>query len=208
MVRMAVISSSGGASLRRNPLAPARNDPKTLSSSEKVVRTRIRTASPHSATMRPVAAMPSRRGIRRSMRTTSGSSRRACRMASSPSTASPTTTKSGTDSSSLRKPARTSAWSSHTRIRVLMSLPARRACARRPRTRCPVPPVGRDCRRTERPAPASRSGRGPPRPGAWPARPSSAIRRPSSVARYRMSTRTWVPPEWRTALVRASCTIR
>src|SRR5690348_3785425 len=80
---------------------------------------RTRTASPCAATSRRVASMPSRRGMRMSMSTSDGRSRWPRSTASRPSAASPTTSTSGAASSSLRKPARTSAWSSAMRTRVL-----------------------------------------------------------------------------------------
>ena len=65
-----------------------------------------------------VASSPSRCGIRMSIRMTSGRSFRASATASVPSLASPTTSRSGAESTSTRKPPRTSAWSSATTTRI------------------------------------------------------------------------------------------
>ena len=61
---------------------------------------------------RRVASTPSIRGIRMSIRMTSGLWRRASSTASTPSAASATTRRSGWASRIIRKPARISAWSS------------------------------------------------------------------------------------------------
>ena len=63
-------------------------------------------------TMRPVASRPSILGIWTSISTTSGRSCRVTATAWSPSLASPTTSMSSSASRIIRKPARTSAWSS------------------------------------------------------------------------------------------------
>src|SRR5258706_12102641 len=79
--------------------------------------------SGRSALIRPIAVMPSMFGMRRSMRMTSGSSRRAMATPSLPSAASPTTSMSSWRSKKTRSPIRTTAWSStiRTRIRVFSS---------------------------------------------------------------------------------------
>ncbi len=69
--------------------------------------------------MRRVASIPSIFGIRMSISTTSGRTRRATSTASSPVPASPTTRRSGAVSTRTRKPARTSTWSSATRTETL-----------------------------------------------------------------------------------------
>src|SRR6476660_995712 len=76
--------------------------------------------SGRSALIRPMAVTPSMFGIRRSISTTSGSSRRAIATPSLPSAASPTTVMSSWRSKKTRRPIRTTEWSStmSTRIRV------------------------------------------------------------------------------------------
>ena len=83
---------------------------------------------------RRVASMPSTRGMRTSMSTTSACSRRATVTASSPSAASPTTTRSGWASTIMANPLRTSSWSSATTTRT----GARRRPSRRQREAAPV----------------------------------------------------------------------
>ena len=80
----------------------------------------ITTRAPHeaSAMIRRVAAIPSVPGIRTSMSTTSGPSAATWATAWSPSAASPTTCRSGSISRIIRKPARTSAWSSTIRTPI------------------------------------------------------------------------------------------
>jgi len=70
-LRIAETKSSGGVSLSRNPLAPARIAPTTCSSRSKVVITSTREPASDEV-ISAVAATPSRPGIRTSMRTTSG----------------------------------------------------------------------------------------------------------------------------------------
>jgi hypothetical protein len=74
--RMAATSSSGGVSFSRNPLAPPRRASNTYSSRSNVVR--ISTLAVPSRVIRRVASIPSTRGMRMSMSTTSGASRAAC----------------------------------------------------------------------------------------------------------------------------------
>jgi hypothetical protein len=102
--------SSGGASLSRNALAPARRADRTYSSRSKVVRISTRTGSwtPPPARCR-VASIPSMPGMRMSMRTTSARTWPASRTASPPSAASPTTSRSGSASRIIRNPVRISA---------------------------------------------------------------------------------------------------
>src|SRR5690606_35385884 len=124
--------SSGGASLSRKPLAPARIAASTYSSRSKVVRTITRGSSP-AAVRRSVAPIPSMRGMRMSMRTTSTSPARAAgRIASSaswPSSDSITASRSGWESITMRKPARTSFWSSTRAMRITGNLQVRAAAA-------------------------------------------------------------------------------
>jgi hypothetical protein len=75
-------------------------------------------SSADAATIRRVAAMPSRRGMRTSMITTSGSRSRHRSTAAAPSAASPTTAKSGWVSSIAPKAERTTSWSSTTTMRI------------------------------------------------------------------------------------------
>src|SRR5262245_40158990 len=75
--------------------------------------------SVRSALMRAIAVMPSMFGIRRSISTTSGSSRRAIATPSEPSDASPTTSMSSWRSKKVRSPVRTTAWSSTRSTRIL-----------------------------------------------------------------------------------------
>jgi hypothetical protein len=79
--------------------------------------------SGRSALIRPMAVTPSMFGMRRSMSTTSGRSRRAIATPSLPSAASPTTSMSSWRSKKTRSPMRTTEWSStiRTRIRALSS---------------------------------------------------------------------------------------
>ena len=110
--RMPSTSSSGRTSLSRNPLAPARRASTTYSSMSNVVSMRTRDRQPGSARMRRVASMPSTPGIRTSMSTMSGRVDATRLTASAPSSASPTTSRSGSVSRIIRRPRRTSAWSS------------------------------------------------------------------------------------------------
>ena len=81
-------------------------------------------ASPSRAAIRRVASMPSISGMRMSISTTSGVSRRALSTACVPSEHSPTTSMSSSASRIIRKPARISAWSSTSSTRMLMPAPA------------------------------------------------------------------------------------
>ena len=94
-VRTAAYRVWRGASLSRKPLAPARRAARTYSSRSNVVSTSTRVAERGSPQISRVAAMPSTRGIRTSMSTTSGRCRRTSSTASRPSAASPTTSRSG-----------------------------------------------------------------------------------------------------------------
>jgi hypothetical protein len=67
--RTASASCSGGVFFNKNPLAPARRASNTYSSSRKVVTTI--TWGPSAATIRRVASIPSRPGMRMSMSTMS-----------------------------------------------------------------------------------------------------------------------------------------
>src|SRR5918996_1308362 len=116
---MASTRSSGGTSLSRKPLAPARRAESTYSSRSKVVRISTRTGSwtPPPARRR-VASIPSMPGMRMSSSTTSARTWPASRTASAPSAASPTTSRPGSASRIIRNPVRISGWSSA--IRTLM----------------------------------------------------------------------------------------
>jgi hypothetical protein len=95
IVRMPSTSSAGGASLSRNPLAPARSASQTYSSTLKVVTmSTIAGVSTSRPAICRLASMPSSTGIRMSMTTTSGRSRRAASTAARPSSTSPTTSMS------------------------------------------------------------------------------------------------------------------
>ncbi len=110
------------------PLAPARSASYTYSSRSKVVSTSTRAAEP-AARMRRVASMPSTSGIRTSINTTSGENLVAALTACSPLAASPTTVMSGSASRIIRKPVRTSDWSSAISTFTLIAATGRAACA-------------------------------------------------------------------------------
>ena len=158
------------ASLSRKPLAPARSAAWAYSSRSKVVRISTRLVSPCSTISR-VASMPSMPGIRTSISTTSGASRRVSSSASRPSAASPTTDRSSCDSSTIRNPIRSSGWSSASSTVELIADPARPSGAPSPASRRPGPGRRRPSRRTPRRAGASRPGH------ALPARPGRRCRR-------------------------------
>ena len=99
-----------------------------------MLSSRTRTGGPSSAAIRRVAPMPSSSGIRTSISTTSGRSRSASATPAAPSAASPTISRSGTVSSAIRRPARTSSKSSTSRTRTLTARsPPRAAAAAAPR---------------------------------------------------------------------------
>ena len=164
--RMAVRRSSGVVSLGRNPLAPARIAPNTYSSRSNVVRmiTRVAVVSGSAMSAR-VAASPSVPGMRMSMSTTSGCSRRTSSIAPAPSSASPTTSRPGSRRSRTVRPRRTRASSSTTATRIMVSPGARRAGWRSPGShlRLAVRPAA--CHPTRRPARACRADRA--RSGGW-----------------------------------------
>ncbi|SCE47859.1 hypothetical protein GA0115252_152712 [Streptomyces sp. DfronAA-171] len=117
--RIACTSSCAGASLSRKPLAPARSASTTYSSRSKVVSTNTLTGPSRSGpVICRVASTPSIRGMRMSMSTTSGWSARTWSSACTPSPASPTTATSGSASRIIRKPVRSSGWSSTRRTRI------------------------------------------------------------------------------------------
>ena len=98
--------------------------------------------------------------MRMSISTMSGRSARTWSTASRPSPASPTTSIAGSASRIMRNPARTSAWSSTSRMRITTASPrpaARRERRSRSRRRAARP---RACRRTGRRARAFRRGPG------------------------------------------------
>src|SRR5215469_1341238 len=120
--RMAVSKSAGSVSLSRNPLAPARSAANTYSSRSKVVRMITRTPAVSGAVViRRVASMPSRSGIRTSIKTMSGLTARATSTASAPLAASPTTENPGVAAMMPQNPTRTSAWSSATATEIVTS---------------------------------------------------------------------------------------
>ena len=84
------------------------------SRSENAVKTTTLTSG-SAARIRRVASMPSRSGISRSIRTTSGRAEPARAVASTPPAAAPTTSTCSRSSSSCRRPARTTGWSSATK---------------------------------------------------------------------------------------------
>ena len=85
--RTSPISSSGGVDLTRNPAAPARSARSTYWSASKVVSATT-TGGSGSSLIRSIAVSPSTPGMRRSMSTTSGRSRRTASTAAAPSWAS------------------------------------------------------------------------------------------------------------------------
>src|SRR3954469_9515960 len=88
------------------------------SSSAKLVSTITRAVGRRRRSSR-IAPTPSRRGMTRSMSTTSGCSRSACRTASSPSAASPTTSRPSWSDRNVRSPSRTTSWSSTSRTLIV-----------------------------------------------------------------------------------------
>lgn len=121
--RIAASSSAGGTSLSMKPLAPAFSPEKAYSSRSKVVRISTFGGS-CCAQMRRVASTPSSRGMRTSISTTSTAVDRRISIASAPSPASATTSMSGWAASTIRKPVRSSTWSSTsiTRMAVVMGI--------------------------------------------------------------------------------------
>src|SRR5680860_219912 len=115
--RMPSAICSPGTSLSRYPLAPARTAWNRSDSSSLMVRMTILVLGATSL-IAVHASIPDRRGIRMSIRTTSGSSSSARRIASAPSPASPTISMSGSADSTISNPRRYSAWSSATRTRM------------------------------------------------------------------------------------------
>src|SRR6266576_6506482 len=92
------------------------------SSSAKLVSTITRAAGRRRRSSR-MAPTPSRRGMTRSMSTTSGLSRSACRTACSPSAASPTTSRPSWSERKVRSPSRTTSWSSTSSTRIASAIP-------------------------------------------------------------------------------------
>ncbi len=101
------------------PLAPAFRPENAYSSRSKVVRISTFGGSV-CAQIRRVASTPSRRGMRTSIRTTSTAVERSTSRASAPSPASATTSMSGWAASTMRKPVRSSTWSSTSITRMDM----------------------------------------------------------------------------------------
>lgn len=120
--RIAASSSLGGTSLSMKPLAPAFSAEKAYSSRSKVVRMSTFGASSFCppAQIRRVASTPSRCGMRTSMRITSTWTPRSTSKASTPLPASATTSMSGCAASTIRKPVRSSTWSSTSITRMVM----------------------------------------------------------------------------------------
>ena len=116
----------------------------------------IRSVAAGDAVISAVATMPSVPGMRTSMRTTSGRSRPVWRTASAPSTASPTTSRSGCACRIMRKPMRSSSWSSASRMRMLIGAPSERAAPRGRSSRRTSPVPSTAGRRREPAVPASR----------------------------------------------------
>ncbi len=176
-----------GASLSRKPLAPARSASTTYSSRSKVVSTSTFAgpSCPGPVICR-VASTPSIRGIRMSISTTSGCSARTWSSACRPSPASPTTARSCSASRIIRKPVRSSGWSSTSRTRIgheglpregqARSSPIRRpASARRP-LRVPRPRLGQS--RLDRSAGRAGECRRTPGRRAWWSHQSHSLLRP------------------------------
>src|SRR4051812_24362502 len=92
------------------------------SSSAKLVSTITRLEGSRWRSSR-IAPTPSRRGITRSIRITSGRSRSAARTASAPSPASPTTSMPSCSSRKVRSPSRTTAWSPTPSPRIAPATP-------------------------------------------------------------------------------------
>ena len=224
--RMAASSSSGGASLSMNPLAPTRSAPKTYSSRSNVVRISTRGSGPGGgdppgrldARRAPACGCPS--GPRRAAAGGPAAT------ASAPSAASPTHVQVGlgVDQHRGTRP-RTSAWSSATTTPMVMR-PARRAPGlpdrprpgrgaagrpspgiRRPRTgpasRLPPNAAARSCMPTRPCRGAAR--RGPPG-RRCPRSLSTVISTPSRPACTRTVARA--PGACLTTLVSASWTMR
>ena len=116
-------------SLSRKPLAPADKAAYTYSSRSNVVKMMIRVPAAPAATICLVASMPSSRGIRMSISTTSGRCWSTAAIACSPSAASASTSTPAAFRMSP-KPPRTSAWSSATTVVTGRGLPG------------PMPPLG------------------------------------------------------------------
>lgn len=109
--RIAPSSSAGGTSFSMKPLAPAFSPENAYSSRSKVVRISTFGAS-GCEQIRRVASTPSSLGMRTSISTTSTAVERSTSSASTPSPASATTSMSGWAASTIRKPVRSSTWSS------------------------------------------------------------------------------------------------
>ncbi len=158
--------------------------------------------------MRRVASIPSTCGMTRSSRTTSGAVRSTRSTASPPSTASPTTSMSSWSSRNVRRPWRTTAWSSAIATRMV----TRADLEPHPRARRPAASRSSARRRAPSRAPPSRSARAAarasrPRPG----RSRRRRRRPSGRGgRCDASSPTamWSASAWRTALWTASWAMR
>ena len=115
----AAIRSSGGASLSRKPLAPARSASNTYSSRSKVVRTRTARPAPRARRSARVASRPSIAGHPDvHHHHVAAAAARASATAAAPSPASPTTSMAGSTSKILRRPARTRGWSSTSRTPI------------------------------------------------------------------------------------------
>ena len=200
---IACTRSSRRTSLSRKPLAPARSASNTYSSRSKVVRMTTFTGSVTSGpASRRVASMPSTRGMRTSMSTTSARSRRATATASSPSPASPTTVRWGWASTIMENPLRTSSWSSATTTRTGAPSAVMPAAGAGPGTLKPPsgagptssspPTAATRSRMPIKPCPPPDSSRAaPPDPlrGARAPRPSSATVTTSAPSQKSRSTR-------------------
>ena len=157
--------------------------------------------------IRSVPSIPPMPGISMSITTTSGRSRGSDRTASSAVPASPTGSRPSSRSSSSRRPLRSTAWSSTSRMRTgsLTGPPGRRQprCRPRGRTRSAGP------RRAARRARGSRPGRGArSAPRGRSRAPSSSTTRRTRDPRAVATMLTLVASLCRTTLVSASCTTR
>ena len=154
------------------------------------------------STMRRVASIPFSLGMRTSISTTSGAVSPARSTASSPSPASPTTSRSGSALRISRKPALTSAWSSASRTRIMR----RPASARGSRSRLLHDARPRARRPRERPARACRPC---PVPVSVPVPSPSSVTSTSTAPRsYRTTTVACARPACFRAFVSASWTMR
>ena len=226
--RIAATKSAGGTSLSRNPLAPARSASTTYSSASKVVRIRTRDRVVRARPRQPAGRLDAVHDRHPDVHHDDVRTQPAGRLDAPRDrrAASPTTSMSGSSARIIRKPVRTSCWSSTRSTRMGGSgdgtrRPGRRAAGRSSGSRAghPEPAAGagppRGCRRTARrarlmpisPRPGSPSCASPP--AAAPPHPPSSTTSTSSVA-GRSGSSPDVPAVGAclSVLVRASWTIR